>query len=54
MYCRYHWPHGVLIYTIDAGFSDSQRAVIASAMAHIEENTCIRWTLGTALNIARG
>ena len=38
----YHWPNGVLYYTIDAAFSDSERAVIASGFTHVEENSCIR------------
>ena len=39
----YHWPHGILYYNIDAAFSTSERAVIASGFAHVEENSCIRW-----------
>ena len=38
----YHWPNGILYYTIDASFSDSERAVIASGFTHVEENSCIR------------
>ena len=39
----YHWPNGVLYYTIDAAFSASERAVIASGFTHMEENSCIRY-----------
>ena len=38
----YHWPNGILYYTIDAAFSSSERAVIASGFTHMEENSCIR------------
>ena len=41
--CSYHWPNGVLYYTIDAAFSESERAVIASGFSHVEENSCIRY-----------
>ena len=39
----YRWPNGILYYTIDAAFSNSERAVIAAGFAHVEENSCIRW-----------
>ena len=42
----YHWPNGILYYTIDAAFSSSERAVIASGFTHMEENSCIRWGIG--------
>ena len=38
----YHWPNGIMYYTIDAAFTDSERSVIAAGMAHVEENSCIR------------
>ena len=41
--CSYHWPNGILYYTIDAAFSESERAVIASGITHMEENSCIRF-----------
>merc|ERR1712038_1290619 len=43
----YHWPNGILYYTIDAAFSDSERAVIASGFTHVEENSCIRFVART-------
>merc|ERR1719378_351809 len=39
----YHWPNGIMYYTIDAAFTDSERSVIAAGMAHVEENSCIRF-----------
>ena len=41
----YHWPNGILFYTIDAAFSTAERAIIASGITHIEENSCIRSSL---------
>ena len=38
----YLLPNGILYYTIDAAFSQAERAIIASSFAHIEGNTCIR------------
>ena len=40
--CSYHWPNGILYYSIDAAFSAAERAVIASGFTHVEENSCIR------------
>merc|ERR1719505_441681 len=39
----YHWPNGVVPYTIDAAFTSPERAAIASGIAHIHENSCIRF-----------
>merc|ERR1711963_946212 len=39
----YHWPNGIMYYTIDAAFTDSERAIIASGITHVEENSCIRF-----------
>ena len=39
---RYHWPNGVVPYTIDAAFTSTERAAIASGIEHIHENSCIR------------
>ena len=40
---RYHWPNGVVPYTIDAAFTSTERAAIASGIEHIHENSCIRF-----------
>merc|ERR1719447_203178 len=39
----YHWPNGVVPYTIDAAFTSSERAAIASGIEHIHENSCVRF-----------
>ena len=39
---RYHWPNGVVPYTIDAAFTSTERAAIASGIDHIHENSCVR------------
>merc|ERR1712013_116260 len=39
----YHWPNGVVPYTIDAAFTSTERAAIASGIEHIHENSCIRF-----------
>ena len=39
---RYHWPNGVVPYTIDAAFTSTERAAIASGINHIHENSCVR------------
>merc|ERR1719312_1730083 len=33
----YHWPNGVVPYTIDAAFTSTERAAIASGINHIHE-----------------
>ena len=38
----YHWPNGVLYYTIDAAFDSTERATIAAGMKMVEDNSCIR------------
>ena len=45
--CSYHWPNGVLYYTIDPSFSASDRAVMERSFSHIEENSCIRFVSRT-------
>ena len=40
---RYHWPNGVIPYTIDAAFSSRERAIIAGGFQSIHDNTCIRY-----------
>ena len=40
---RYRWPNALVPYTIDADFTSDDRAVIAQAMAHIMENSCVRY-----------
>ena len=45
---RYHWPNGVVPYTIDAAFTSTERAAIASGIEHIHENSCIRSFFKTA------
>ena len=30
-------------YTIDAAFSDSERAIIASGFSHVQNNSCVRY-----------
>merc|ERR1712212_476292 len=39
----YHWPNGVVPYTIDAAFTSTERAAIASGIEHIHENSCVRF-----------
>merc|ERR1712212_1021415 len=39
----YHWPNGVVPYTIDAAFTSTERAAIASGIDHIHENSCVRF-----------
>merc|ERR1719337_482936 len=39
----YHWPNGVVPYTIDAAFTSTERAAIASGINHIHENSCVRF-----------
>ena len=41
----YHWPNGVLYYTIDAAFDSTERATIAAGMKMVEDNSCIRFFL---------
>merc|ERR1712128_138086 len=38
-----HWGSAIIPYTLDAAFSDSDRAVIAQGIAHVEENSCLRF-----------
>jgi len=38
-----HWGNAIIPYTIDAAFSDSERAVIAQGIQHVEENSCLRF-----------
>merc|ERR1712142_245939 len=38
-----HWGSGIVPYTIDASFSDSDRAVIAQGIKHTEDNSCLRF-----------
>merc|ERR1719275_206610 len=39
----YHWPNGVVPYTIDPTFASTERAAIASGINHIHENSCVRF-----------
>ena len=41
----YHWPNGVLYYTIDAAFDSTERATIAAGMKMVEDNSCIRFAI---------
>ena len=41
----YHWPNGVLYYTIDAEFDATERATIAAGMKMVEDNSCIRFKM---------
>lgn len=44
--CKIHsrlHPNGRVVYEIDADFTESQRAVVAAAIANIEEVSCVRW-----------
>ena len=41
----YHWPNGVLYYTIDAAFDSTERATIAAGMKMVEDNSCIRFVI---------
>ena len=40
MVCSYHWPNGIMYYTIDAAFSASERAVIASGEVLLSAGNC--------------
>ena len=40
MVCSYHWPNGIMYYTIDAAFSTSERAVIASGEVLLSAGNC--------------
>ena len=40
--CSYHWPNGIMYYTIDAAFSTSERAVIASGEVLLSAGNCAR------------
>ena len=42
MISSYHWPNGILYYSVDAAFTESERAVIASGFSHVEGASCIR------------
>jgi len=46
----YHWPNGVLYYTIDAAFDSTERATIAAGMKMVEDNSCIRFVARTNEN----
>merc|ERR550532_667226 len=46
----YHWPNGVLYYTIDAAFDSTERATIAAGMKMVEDNSCIRFVARTTEN----
>ena len=46
----YHWPNGVLYYTIDAAFDSTERATIAAGMKMVEDNSCIRFKTSTFFN----
>ena len=51
----YHWPNGVLYYTIDAAFDSTERATIAAGMKMVEDNSCIRcvcYYLFSELNVS--
>ena len=39
----HRWPNGIVPYTIDAAFSESERAIIASAFTHVQNNSCVRF-----------
>ena len=47
---RNHWGSAIIPYTLDAAFSDSDRAVIAQGIAHVEENSCLRFLYGLKIN----
>jgi len=38
-----HWGNAVIPYTIDAAFTDSERAVIAQGIKQVEDNSCLRF-----------
>jgi len=37
------WPKGIIPYVINEGFSENDRAGIASAIAYMESHTCLRF-----------
>ena len=39
---QYHWGNAIIPYSLDAAFTDSERAVIAQGILHVEENSCLR------------
>ena len=43
MFLRYRWPNSVLYYTIDAAFTNDERAIIAAGIANIQDNSCIEF-----------
>ena len=43
MFFRYRWPNSVLYYTIDAAFTNDERAIIAAGIANIQDNSCIEF-----------
>merc|ERR1719320_2422787 len=38
-----HWPNAIVPYVVDASFTESERAVIAQGIKHVEDNSCIRF-----------
>ena len=42
-FLRYRWPGSVMHYSIDAAFTNDERAVIAAGMKHVSERTCITY-----------
>ena len=39
---RYHWPNGIMHYTIDDSFTSSDRVIIAAGMQMVMDVTCIK------------
>ncbi|GFT09957.1 zinc metalloproteinase nas-15 [Nephila pilipes] len=37
------WPNGIVIYTLDEIYSESEKALLRSAMDEFEKQTCIKW-----------
>merc|ERR1740128_345641 len=45
---KYRWPNAVVPYLIENSFDTAQRAVIASGIANVEDNTCITFRAATS------
>ncbi|GFV81043.1 zinc metalloproteinase nas-15 [Trichonephila clavipes] len=37
------WPNGIVFYTLDEIYSESEKTIIRSAMDEFEKQTCIKW-----------
>merc|ERR1719232_1320482 len=42
-YISYKWPNSEMHYSIDAAFTSSEKVTIKDGMAHIMENSCIKF-----------